>query len=1043
MKRFLTAFIIAAFLICPLLATDYYVKPDGNDELDGLSVGNAWATIGKANVTLTAGNTVYILDGTYTAAIDPTNSGTSGNPITYQNYVGHSPLITGYSTLTGWTQYNGEIYRTTAPGGGYGLFEDDWATAGKYVALSDGPGISDPDTLARGEFYLDGYLYARCSDGADPDTHTMRWTTGRGADLNDDDYITIDGITMQYVMRGINAESCDNCIFQNCTIEYTYANAVSLWSSPCTYNTVQGNTINYAGSWYRDEGDGVHIGSTSHHNLIEGNIITRAAHASISSYGAGSSPKHNIIQNNDCSYGGSSGLNANVYPYSEVWRWNKSYYMTGCGIQTDSSDNLWLGNENWHNGWEEDADSESICIYATGATDTKDNIFVHNVFYDGMNATLGIDEFYGMIVDDNIFKNNIFFRDDANEEIWVAVLRSNVFAYNCIYDTDHINANSIADGLNSLTWYEANRSSNFNNNVQADPEFISPDGSPPDFHLQATSDCINAADWLTTITSANGSGTEFVVDDARYFIDGYGITTGDTIYLEGSDSALITDVNYGTNTITVNSSVSWTQGDGVTLVDFVTAPDIGAYEYGGADIDIEVIPLVLANSMIVPVVSVGTGEGGPWLTGWSYRKKITVQNANITSDLTWFPLYVPIDADADLHEALATGYDIRFTEDDGTTLIPYERVYWTGGNGSAATAEFYVGKTGMVWTAASSTDIYMYYGNAGASDGEDATAVWDANHVLVTHTDDLTTSTLSDTIGVNTLTKAAANEPVEAAGKVYKSQDFDATDDDVECGSDASIDNIWTGGGTISWWQYADTIGESNYGNLFWKGTEVNELFYNASTVFRFEVTFGTSHGAWHFTVGTGAWHHVAIAYNWSSVDNNPVVYVDGSSVSVTEDSTPSGTVPDDSAQTLYLGGNGSGAYTWDGHIEEFRMSTTERPAEWIKFLHANHNEGDNELTWGSEEAQSSSVEVSPTVVSLLVVVPTAVATGGGNQPDFPNIYVDAGCAGTHVGSEASPYSNLADINWTTGGDNSVFDAVAANEDVIIYLKRGLGNWGT
>ena len=63
--------------------------------------------------------------------------------------------------------------------------------------------------------------------------------------------------------------------------------------------------------------------------------------------------------------------------------------------------------------------------------------------------------------------------------------------------------------------------------------------------------------------------------------------------------------------------------------------------------------------------------------------------------------------------------------------------------------------------------------------------------------------------------------------------------------------------------------------------------------------------------------------------------------------------------------------------------------------------------------------------------------SSSGDQPDFPNIYVDAGCAGTHVGSAVNPYDDFADINWTTGGDNSVFDAVAANEDVVISLLEG------
>ncbi len=43
----------------------YYVKPTGNDALDGLSEGNAWEHVQMACTTLTAGDTAFIRAGTY------------------------------------------------------------------------------------------------------------------------------------------------------------------------------------------------------------------------------------------------------------------------------------------------------------------------------------------------------------------------------------------------------------------------------------------------------------------------------------------------------------------------------------------------------------------------------------------------------------------------------------------------------------------------------------------------------------------------------------------------------------------------------------------------------------------------------------------------------------------------------------------------------------------------------------------------------------------------------------------------------------------
>ena len=61
------------------------------------------------------------------------------------------------------------------------------------------------------------------------------------------------------------------------------------------------------------------------------------------------------------------------------------------------------------------------------------------------------------------------------------------------------------------------------------------------------------------------------------------------------------------------------------------------------------------------------------------------------------------------------------------------------------------------------------------------------------------------------------------------------------------------------------------------------------------------------------------------------------------------------------------------------------------------------------------------------------------DQADFPDIYIDSSVESGGVGSEADPYSAFSEINWTTGGDNSIFDyyAGAPSASVTINLKKG------
>lgn len=127
----------------------------------------------------------------------------------------------------------------------------------------------------------------------------------------------------------------------------------------------------------------------------------------------------------------------------------------------------------------------------------------------------------------------------------------------------------------------------------ADPLFVDwnvadldPDNpTAHDFTLTSSSPAINAGSFLTTITSATGSGTSFVVGDAGFFTDGEGIYAGDSVQVQGQTTPVtVTDVNYVTQTITVGSSLSWTNGNGLALTYSGSAPDQGAFEFTGPSV---------------------------------------------------------------------------------------------------------------------------------------------------------------------------------------------------------------------------------------------------------------------------------------------------------------------------------------------------------------------------------------------------------------------------------------------------------------------------
>ena len=113
---------------------------------------------------------------------------------------------------------------------------------------------------------------------------------------------------------------------------------------------------------------------------------------------------------------------------------------------------------------------------------------------------------------------------------------------------------------------------------------------------------------------------------------------------------------------------------------------------------------------------------------WGFRKTITVDQTKVPSDQTDYPMLVSL-TDSDLSaEARSDGRDIFFTEIDGITKLDHELERYQSGSGTL-----------VAWvripnlTSSSDKQIYMYYGNSGASAQENPTAVWDSNYLSVYH----------------------------------------------------------------------------------------------------------------------------------------------------------------------------------------------------------------------------------------------------------------------------------------------------------------------
>jgi len=97
-------------------ATVYYISATGNDLSTGTSPSEPWQTITKVNSfmpsALPGDQFLFNKGDTFYGTVILSKSGALGNEIVVGSYgSGNLPVITGKKTITGWTQYSGNVYR--------------------------------------------------------------------------------------------------------------------------------------------------------------------------------------------------------------------------------------------------------------------------------------------------------------------------------------------------------------------------------------------------------------------------------------------------------------------------------------------------------------------------------------------------------------------------------------------------------------------------------------------------------------------------------------------------------------------------------------------------------------------------------------------------------------------------------------------------------------------------------------------------------------------------------------------------------------------
>jgi uncharacterized repeat protein (TIGR02059 family) len=206
--------LIIVFLIFSTIAsaTDYYISSAGNDTNNGLSSTTPWKTIAKVNSSFSImkpGDRILFNRGdTFYGTLTVTKPGSAGNPITIGAYgTGTGPIITGFTTISGWTNETGGIYSKTIscesnpnlitidgvqyamgryPNAGTNLIIDSHSTNVSITDADLNPAVTDW-TNAEVVIRKNEYIMDRCRI-TNHTSHTLTYTDANNSDNATDGY---------------------------------------------------------------------------------------------------------------------------------------------------------------------------------------------------------------------------------------------------------------------------------------------------------------------------------------------------------------------------------------------------------------------------------------------------------------------------------------------------------------------------------------------------------------------------------------------------------------------------------------------------------------------------------------------------------------------------------------------------------------------------------------------------------------------------------------------------------------------------------------
>ena len=300
---------------------------------------------------------------------------------------------------------------------------------------------------------------------------------------------------------------------------------------------------------------------------------------------------------------------------------------------------------------------------------------------------------------------------------------------------------------------------------------------------------------------------------------------------------------------------------------------------------------------------------------------------------------------------------------------------------------------------------------------------------------------------------------------------FDGADDKVAVGTPSALNNIFTGGGTLSAWINPKSDGQNNAGQAFDKSKYAFQVISESSgnVKVQFAVTLSGGAARWEtpLSVPLNTWTHILVTYDSDNPTTDPIIYLNGSAVTLTETISPSGTHVSDASSNLILGNRNDGVTTFDGLLNDLAIWDSALTANEVTALYnsglpllpttdsgnyassddlVGYWRNDGVTTWTDRSTNSNNGTVSGSPASI--IVPEGLNEGRDSQgyylTDTDSIssgirlkgaeYIDIGKSEAYPfkGGQNLPFSVEA---WVKVNDLTALNGVIGNSGECFYIR--------